>query len=505
MASSSNLKVGAFIIETENSTPTVFAKDQRSYKYDDLTFAIENPVDFESLRVNGFSEIKDRFERQGMLYYFDVMNGPTYSDLVKEFWMKASIITKDIYNERIKELIRKRPELEGKTPKEMGLRPYVSTEIESFVAGFRVSIRLVHIYEALKLSGGGLLIRSTEDVGSDVDGYIYKPKVDPKDKLEMTDVSKVIYKILIDSILSKLGGIDQVSNVQKLFTFHVGKGNFLDIGKLIFIHLVDSITSSKPIIRHGRLLSHLFAQCGLLDAIKPFFPSYGMFLVSSKIINSTTLRYLKLVKHSQIVHPTNPPLLREYEENIAECRLVHVSDMDARKIAKAHAEHMKSLGAKVGSGETQELTVRQSRMLEQPTRVYPAKRKAAKSPRKSVSKKVKTQTVPKPKATRKAKVQEIVLTDVTEEEKEQVAIQAALDKVEAFNKKQEDLKDTYEAGIDPKEFDDMYSKLPPRDDALSMDASQTLYGPFNAKLPEIIVNSSSYSDVFRKHHTPPIG
>jgi hypothetical protein len=176
MASSSSLKVGACIIETENSTPTEFAKDQRQYKYDDLTFAIENPVNFESLRVNGFPEIKDRFERQGMLYYFDVMNGPTYSDLIKEFWMTASIITKEIYNKKIKELIRKRPELEGRTPKEMGLRPFVSTEIESFVAGFRVSIRVAHIYEALKRSGGGLLIRSTNDVGSDVDEYIFKPQ-----------------------------------------------------------------------------------------------------------------------------------------------------------------------------------------------------------------------------------------------------------------------------------------------------------------------------------------
>jgi hypothetical protein len=53
------------------------------------------------------------------MYYFDVMNGPTYSDLIKEFWMKASIITKERYNEKIKELIWKRPELEGRTPKEI--------------------------------------------------------------------------------------------------------------------------------------------------------------------------------------------------------------------------------------------------------------------------------------------------------------------------------------------------------------------------------------------------
>ncbi|KAK2360878.1 hypothetical protein QL285_086097 [Trifolium repens] len=120
------------------------------------------------------------------------------------------------------------------------------------IAGFRVSIRLAHIYEALNLSADGLFIKSTDSVAPDVDEFIFKPKTDPQDKLEMTNISKVIYKIFIDSIVSKLGGTDQFSTVQKLFTFHVGKGNFVDVGRLIFIHLADAIASSKPIIRHGR-------------------------------------------------------------------------------------------------------------------------------------------------------------------------------------------------------------------------------------------------------------
>jgi hypothetical protein len=102
MASSSNLKVAACMIEPDNSTPNVFAKDQRPYKYSDLSYVIESPVDFKSLRVNGFPQIKDRFERQEMLYYFEAMNGPTYVDTVKEFWMKASVITKEVYVRKMK-------------------------------------------------------------------------------------------------------------------------------------------------------------------------------------------------------------------------------------------------------------------------------------------------------------------------------------------------------------------------------------------------------------------
>jgi hypothetical protein len=83
MATFPVIKVSACMIETEYSIPNKFAKDQRSYKYDDLQFAVETPVDFESLRVNGFPEVKELYEKQGLMYYFDILNGPTYTELIK--------------------------------------------------------------------------------------------------------------------------------------------------------------------------------------------------------------------------------------------------------------------------------------------------------------------------------------------------------------------------------------------------------------------------------------
>jgi hypothetical protein len=422
--------------KTENSIPNRFAKDHRTYKYEDLQFAVENPVDFESLRVNGFLEVKELFEKQGMLYYFDILNGPTYTELIKEFWMKASVITRDKYNAKLRKLMKERPELQGKSPVEMGLRPFVTTEVESYVAGFRSSIRLAHIYEALKLSADGLFLKTSDSVAPDVEQFIYKEKTNPADKLQLTNICKVIYKILIDSILSKLGGTDHVSNLQKLFTYHVDKGNVLDIARIIFVHLADSITSTKPIIRHGRLLSHMFAQSGLLDAIKQYLPGYGNFLLSSRIINNVSLRYLKLVKHADIVTPTIQLFLRESEANIRQSQLVHVNDSEAKKVVEIHVKLLESLGAKVNSDEDQEVIARQKRMQEPPSKVVPVKRKAVKSPGKVVSKKVKTQAAPKTKtqgsgkAPRKFKLKKLNLTDVTEEEKEQVGIEEAVRLVE---------------------------------------------------------------------------
>ncbi|KAK2403651.1 hypothetical protein QL285_053067 [Trifolium repens] len=489
------------IVDLEKSIPDKFAKDQRPYKFEDLNFAMESPVDFESLGVNGFPEIKTRFERQGMLYYFDILNGPTYNELVKEFWMKATVITKAKYQERLKELIAEKPELYGKTPAEMGLRPFVSTEIESYVSGFRVAIRLDHIYEALKLTKGGLFIKTTDSVEPEVEEFIFKPKVNPGDKIEWKNMSKIIYRILINSIITKIGSTDQISSVQKLFTYHVGKGNFVDIGKLIFIHLADSITNKQPIIRHGRLLSHMFAQCGLLDALRPFFPGYGTFLLSSKIINSTTLRYLKLLDGKKVVYPTNPLLIRDSEKGIGECRLIHVSDRGARSIAEAHAGFLKSLGAEVGSGETENLTVRQERILAQPTQVF-AKRKAVKSPAVSEGKKVaKTKKNTGPRATRKLRK---LILEATDEEKEEALKDDAVAKVEALLKKEETLKDGYECGIDASEFDDMYSKLnlPERYALRKASSSVGMYGLADGKTSTFIGNSSAFRDYFRRLQFP---
>ncbi|KAK2450599.1 hypothetical protein QL285_009712 [Trifolium repens] len=104
------------IIDIANSKPIKFAKDQRPYKYDDLNLAIENPVDLDGLRVNGFANVVNLFKRQGLEYYFDLLNGPTYTEMVKEFWMKATVINKDVYVQRIRNMIEENPELQGKTP-----------------------------------------------------------------------------------------------------------------------------------------------------------------------------------------------------------------------------------------------------------------------------------------------------------------------------------------------------------------------------------------------------
>jgi hypothetical protein len=200
------------------------------------------------------------------------------------------------------------------------------------------------------------------------------------------------------------------------------------------------------------------------------------------------------VKTAKIVYPTHPLIIRKTEYNIGECRLVHVSDRDARIVAEAHANFLKGHRAEVGSEETEGLTVRQARLLGQPSIVY-LKRKGVKIPAESRGKKIaKTKSNTGPRKPRKPKVSKKLLEDLTEEEKEKAELVAALEKVAALQEKEKELENTYDSGIDPKEFVDMYSKLPPRNDPQTLADQQTLYGPVNGKTPDNLGNRSVFTN-----------
>jgi len=59
----------------------------------DLTVPVESPVDFTSLAYHGCN-IKEYYESQDLLSYFDMLNGPTYENLIRHFWIRAHVYDK---------------------------------------------------------------------------------------------------------------------------------------------------------------------------------------------------------------------------------------------------------------------------------------------------------------------------------------------------------------------------------------------------------------------------
>jgi len=54
----------------------------------ELNVQTENPVDFISLSHHGCKLIS-YYEAQGLMDYFNMLNGPTYKNLIRHFWVRA--------------------------------------------------------------------------------------------------------------------------------------------------------------------------------------------------------------------------------------------------------------------------------------------------------------------------------------------------------------------------------------------------------------------------------
>lgn len=105
---------------------------------DELVVQVENPVDFDSLKHHKVYP-SNYLLCQQLDGYFGMLNGPTYENLVKYFWVRAEIYDKDAVKlkEKVKVLID--PSLEGKTREEMGLKEFTKTEIRSTVMGIHIT------------------------------------------------------------------------------------------------------------------------------------------------------------------------------------------------------------------------------------------------------------------------------------------------------------------------------------------------------------------------------
>jgi len=105
----------------------------------DLTVQVERPEDFASLIQHG-CDIVDYYEAQDLGIYFSMLNGPTYESLVKHFWVRASIYDKKAAELEEDQKVLIDPSLERKSRQEMGLKPFVDTEIRSSIMGVPIFI-----------------------------------------------------------------------------------------------------------------------------------------------------------------------------------------------------------------------------------------------------------------------------------------------------------------------------------------------------------------------------
>jgi len=84
--------------------------------------------------------IKEYYESQDLIHYFDMLNGPTYENMVRHFWVRAYVYDKHSDEQEMDEKILIDTSLARKSREEMSLEQFVDPEIRSSIMGIPVFI-----------------------------------------------------------------------------------------------------------------------------------------------------------------------------------------------------------------------------------------------------------------------------------------------------------------------------------------------------------------------------
>jgi hypothetical protein len=108
------------------------------------------------------------------------------------------------------------------------------------VTGLIISIRVEHIYEAMRLTSAGVVLKTTpsasETVVPAVQQTLYGKETPPKSNNDLTKFNKVIYKTMHESIVPKLGGtMITFLSVTKCFYIMLPKETGLTLASLFLI------------------------------------------------------------------------------------------------------------------------------------------------------------------------------------------------------------------------------------------------------------------------------
>jgi hypothetical protein len=305
------------IADVKASTPGVLTVDKVGFPISDLFLHIERPVDFEGIRVNGATGIKEAFEAQKLLTCLDSLNGPVYPEIVKDFWMKAEIIHGN-----------SRPNEE-----------YLGKEIRSEVGGVCIRIRHEHIREAAQLPFSGVIPYPSEDINHYIQEEIYGKISTSKNNNDMKPYYKMLYKIMCDSLLPKVGSTDQVSNQYKTILYYLGTKAEVNFAKVIFEHLCkaisDSQTKGTKNAHYCRFLSFMFHRSYLIQSLKPVFPGYGSFIDAyPSLISGFTVK--KVLKNQGLLITPRVQYKLRKEESDKHFYLTSVSREEVTLIADMH-------------------------------------------------------------------------------------------------------------------------------------------------------------------------
>ncbi|MCH85831.1 hypothetical protein A2U01_0006683, partial [Trifolium medium] len=306
------------------SKKSCFTKNKTiNIDYDDFELVMEQPVDFEALKANGY-DVKEFFKNQGWLKYFDMLNGPVYPVLVKDFWPRCEVIEQVDADREYKNKVAEDPENKGKSRTDLGLREFKETEIRSGVTGFEVILTQSNIAQVLKLPNQGVFKTFTHASGRKSpyvsriakNCYIDEDSIPSNKVKDMKETERLLARIICLHLQSPMQEYKVCSESIEANSSDClpQAAKKMNLAAYIFNHLCKSIRSAQnplkltPQIAYPRLLSEVFYQCAVTDRIERARTLDLLEEQRAFFINGSTLVNMKLAGSKTLKYPTQPLL-----------------------------------------------------------------------------------------------------------------------------------------------------------------------------------------------------
>jgi len=235
----------------------------------DLKLLIESAVDFESLKRNG-CDILPFVGTQGLMLYFQMLNGPTYSELVKDFWVRDEVYNEEAAKLEEKHKVKENPRLKGKTRKYMGFPEFKQVEVRSAIMGIRDTITEEILSRATRCLNKGMFevnVKKNSQWMEKIFKTVHEGR--PTDKTcDLKEEHRVLHKLILECFLPKGSCNDYRSRDHSVLLHFLTKNFKIDLPKYMFTNLCwsikESINKQRKQLPYGRLLYEIFHQGILL-------------------------------------------------------------------------------------------------------------------------------------------------------------------------------------------------------------------------------------------------
>jgi len=271
--------------------------------FESFEVQVESLVDFASLKRNGMN-LDSLMSAQQLFAYFNMLNGPTYVKLVKDFWVRAEVYDVDAAKVEELQAVARDPSLRGKTRKEMGLEPFRQTEIRSVVMGIPITITEEVIAKACRVAPTGRFLWNVSRKHPLLEIFTTVVlKGNPATKLvDIEGHHRRLLKFMTECFFQKGGGSDQLSVDHKLVLYFLAAYEKINLPRYLMHHLCwaikEGIRGKRKQIPCGRLLSEIFTQGKLLETLRrhKLVSDKTLRTVTGKIINGKTLQNMKIIR-----------------------------------------------------------------------------------------------------------------------------------------------------------------------------------------------------------------